>query len=292
MRLMPLSFAAICAFAPLLSHAAKGAPEMILPKLHAINLSEIEAGDLAARKACRADVKRFARIVARDHRALDVTVQRLSQQNRIQLNEVFVDEFERQNFLKQENDNRRLRRMEGCADRAFLVSMRDAHVFSYRVVNEALADAASAPMRRELLSTRANVLKHYNMSLNLLRDNAIAGKEEEQGKEEEGKEEQRQEEQNQQEEQKQDEQNQQDQGLISFIGKDSDEAKEEQKEEQQQEEQKQEEQNQQDQQDQSLLSFLGKEVDESKNDQKEEQQQEEQQQEEQNQQEQGLAIAR
>lgn len=279
MRMMTLSLAAaLCAFTPALSQAAKGDPEMILPKLHAINLSEIEAGDLAARKACRADVKNFGRIVARDHRALDVTVQRLSRLNRIQLNEVFVDDYERQNFLKQENDNRRLRQMDGCVDRAFLRSMRDAHVFSYRVMQEALADPASAPLRRDLLVTRSNVIKHYNMSVNLLRGNTVAGKEE-QGKEE-GKEEQ------QQEEQKQEEQNQQDQGMITFIGKEVDEAKDEQKEEQQ-EEQKQEEQNQQDQ---GIVSFLGKEVDDANEEQKEEQNQEEQKQEEQNQQDQGFAY--
>src|SRR4051794_35625777 len=59
--------------------ASAGAPSVILPKLHALNQSEIQAGNLAATKACAADVKQYGQTLVSDHTAMDQQVSSMAQ---------------------------------------------------------------------------------------------------------------------------------------------------------------------------------------------------------------------
>ena len=55
------------------------APSAILPKLHALNQSEIQAGQLASTKACNAQVKQYGQTLVNDHTSMDQQVTQMAQ---------------------------------------------------------------------------------------------------------------------------------------------------------------------------------------------------------------------
>jgi predicted outer membrane protein len=149
--------------------ASKGEPGMALPKLHAINLNEIESGDIVARRGCDPEVRALARLISDDHKRLDADLQETARLMIVPLNEVRVDAYEYHNFQKQMRDLKNLRRMNTCAmDLAFLKSMRDGHIFAGSLVDQAMNDPASAPIRPVLENTAATIPVHYNGSVRLL----------------------------------------------------------------------------------------------------------------------------
>jgi len=149
--------------------ASKGEPIMAMPKLHAINLNEIEAGNFIARRGCDPEVRDLAALIARDHKRLDNDLQLAAREQVVPLGEVMVDAYEQRNFEKQMADTKALKAMRTCArDVAFLRSMRDGHIFARNVLDEALSDPASLSIRGLLLDASATVPVHYNGSVRLL----------------------------------------------------------------------------------------------------------------------------
>ncbi|RZA08231.1 MAG: DUF4142 domain-containing protein [Proteobacteria bacterium] len=149
--------------------ASMGEPTMVLPKLHTINVNEIEAGNIAARRACDPEVKALGELISRDHKRLDASLKAVAQDQAVPLGEVFVNEWEQQNFNKQTAELEVLRKTRDCSlDIAFLKSMRDGHVFSGTVVEQAMNDAASGSIRDVLRDTAETIPVHYNGSVELL----------------------------------------------------------------------------------------------------------------------------
>ncbi|RZA04389.1 MAG: DUF4142 domain-containing protein [Proteobacteria bacterium] len=156
-------------FAGIAEAATMGEPGMVLPKLHTINVNEIEAGNIAGRRACDPEVRRLGSLISRDHQRLDASLQAVAQDQVVPLGEVFVNEWEQQNFRKQEAELKVLRAKRDCTfDIAFLKSMRDGHMFARTVVEEAMNDPASMSIRQVLTDTAATIPVHYNGSVELL----------------------------------------------------------------------------------------------------------------------------
>jgi predicted outer membrane protein len=170
MKLKSLLSAALClTFTAPAFAESKGAPAAALPKLHAINLNEIESGDIVARRGCDPEVRDLARLISDDHKRLDAELMDAARLQVVPLDDVRVDGFEYMNFMKQARDLKNLRKMNTCAvDAAFLRSMRDGHVFAGTLVDQAIADPASLPIRAVLANTAATIPVHYNGSVRLL----------------------------------------------------------------------------------------------------------------------------
>src|SRR5690348_10972526 len=94
--------------APAALESGQGAPQAILPKLHAIDQAEIQASQMALTKACSADVKQYAQTLVADHTKADQQVLQQAGQSSVDVNNVQFSSDEQRMMTEQANDFNRL----------------------------------------------------------------------------------------------------------------------------------------------------------------------------------------
>jgi predicted outer membrane protein len=154
---------------PAAAELAKGDPAMILPKAHLLNQTEILAGETGEKRACRADVRSFGRMLWQDHKSSDRQVMGQLEQRGISPLNVPLDSYEASQVQKLKAALEELAHKRGCAfDRPFLLAMRDAHVFAIQVFQAALATATDPQIRSLVQATLPALQSHLAKAEELL----------------------------------------------------------------------------------------------------------------------------
>jgi putative membrane protein len=145
-----------------------GAPEMILPKMHALNNAEIQAGNLAIKKACRAEVRQFGQALVADHSANNTQVGELAHSKGVSPRKVYWNETEQQNLNQHEQNMAHLRSMTTCDfDSAFASAMVNAHTFAVSLASSALAEASDEDVKTYLQNTIPKLREHLERAKSL-----------------------------------------------------------------------------------------------------------------------------
>lgn len=138
-----------------------GAPQAILPKLHALNLAEIDAGELAAEKGCSAGVKAYGQKLADDHKDADEDVMELAQEHSVDLDNAEWSDEDQDKLDAHDAAMNELEGMTDCSfDDEFAKVMVDAHEFAISVVESALDDPNNSELDEFLTETLAELELH------------------------------------------------------------------------------------------------------------------------------------
>jgi putative membrane protein len=172
--LLPMILAASMGFLPQAWSAElniSGRSEVFFPKAAALNASEVQAGALAARKACRMQVRAYGQLLQRDHQKARQEIALFSRGRNIQLMRPAFEPWEFRNVQLHHRDMNRLMRMRGCAfDREFLLSMRKGHIFAQQVYRNALYSSRDYLVRLHIQRTLPVIQQHLNRATRLLLD--------------------------------------------------------------------------------------------------------------------------
>lgn len=148
-----------------------GAPSNILPKLHLLNVNEIEAGTLGMNKACNRQVREYGHMLWRDHFNADKKVLRFARVKFVSLQALpQFTQWELRNMQKQKLGLKLLHRLNTCQfDQRFLLEMRDAHAFAIQLVELALQSGSDSDLTPFLRQTLQHLRMHHRMAIQLLR---------------------------------------------------------------------------------------------------------------------------
>lgn len=125
----------------------------IFSQIHATNLSEIEAGELAQAKGIAKEVRRYGDQLARDHRDADRRLLNFANRNNIVINLITDADGEKtKTKLQQANGN--------DFDKIFLTSMEDAHTKSIAYLEQAKSDL-NLTETRNFISRMIPILKQH-----------------------------------------------------------------------------------------------------------------------------------
>lgn len=149
---------------------------MLLAKMHMANHMEIQAGELAKRKATTPEIRRYGELLVRDHQLADKRIVALALRERIQLTQPIMPDTpeEKQSMEMQKHMLSELELLQGADfDRKFIDFSQKAHEMAVSLVQSGLAQLQPS-VGKTLTGRMLPILQqHKDLAGNLSHDGAM-----------------------------------------------------------------------------------------------------------------------